>query len=253
MAIQEIRTIKANILNLKKKDTPDNVWTKCPECNEIIYNGELDRNLRMCSRCNYYFTMPPLTRISFLSDEGSFHKYNDLKCRDMESCDEIIIGGKASLFHHHLVIMAVNIDPQFDIDDIFVSEKIISIILHSIKEKLPLLAIYTIAKGVASREYFSGQGLNISAAISKFTKENLPYISVLSQSSADSAFPTFAYLAEIIIAESHSIGTSQTGSRIGRRESESASNLLFKNGIVDMVTPREELRDKLADILKFFC
>ncbi|HGJ67215.1 TPA: hypothetical protein ENS27_17785, partial [bacterium] len=193
MAIQEIRTIKASILNKDKKDIPDNIWIKCPECNEIIYNGELDRNLRMCSKCNYYFTMPPLTRVSFLADEGSFHKYNDLRRPDMKSCDEIIVGGKASLAHHHLAMMAVNIDPQYDIDDIFISEKIISIVSHAIKEKLPLLAIYTLGKGTANKEYFLGQRLNINATISKLSKENLPYISILSQSSTDSVFPTFAY------------------------------------------------------------
>ncbi len=43
----------------RKKDIPDGIWVKCPECGEIIYNGELDRNLRICLKCKYYFPMFP--------------------------------------------------------------------------------------------------------------------------------------------------------------------------------------------------
>jgi acetyl-CoA carboxylase carboxyl transferase subunit beta len=237
-------------LNFQKKDIPNGIWAKCPECNEIIYNGELDKNLRVCRRCSYYFPMEPYTRISFLVDDGSFHIFEDVVSN---SCDRVVMSGKARLSAHHLAILAVNLDSQYNIDDIFISKQIINTISHAIKQKLPLLAIYTIANETENRERFSGQKLSISAVISKLSKENLPYISVLSQATGDSNFPAFAYVADIVIAESNFPGTSHTGSRIGRRESESATNLLFQSGVVDMVVSREELKGRIIDILGFFC
>ncbi len=253
MDIQERKNIKANILSPSKKEIPDGVWTKCPECNEIIYNGELDRNLRMCSRCSYYFPMEPSARISFLSDDESFIKYEDDICPDIDSCERSVMGGKSRLSPHNLVMLAVNIDSKSEVDDILISEKIISTVNRAVEEELPLLVIYTLGNGTHNREHFSAQRLNISAVINKLAKKSLPYISVLSQASADSTFPAFAYLADIVIAESHSIGTSNTGSRIGHRESELATNLLFESGVVDMVVPREDLKEKINDILNFFC
>lgn len=250
--IQEQQTIKAKILNPKKKDIPDGVWAKCPECNEIIYNGELDRNLRICHRCSYYFSMDPHTRIAFLADEGSFHRYKNIACSDTESCDRMIMSGKARLSNHQLVILALNIFSQPDIYDTSVIEYIISTVNYAIEEKLPLLAIYTIEDGTHGEECFIGQRLNITAMMSKLSKESLPYISVFSQATSNSNFPSFAYLADIIIAESQIPGTSNTGSRIGRRESESAIRLLFQNGIVDMIVPREDLKGKITDTFNFF-
>lgn len=250
--IREQQTIKAKILNPKKKDIPDGVWAKCPECNEIIYNGELDRNFRICHRCNYYFPMDPNIRIALLVDDGSFHRYKNTACSDTVSCDRVIVSGKARLSNHQLVILALNIISQHEIYDTSIIEYIISTVNYAIKEKLPLLAIYTIEDETHSEEYFFGQRLNITAIMSKLSKENLPYISVFSQATSNSNFPPFAYLADIIIAESQIPGTSHTGSRIGRRESESAIKLLFQSGIVDMVVPRDELKGKIVDTLNFF-
>ena len=253
MDIQERKTIKANILSPSKKEIPDGFWTKCPECNEIIYNGELDRNLRICSRCSYYFPMEPSARISFFANEENFIKFDDNICPDIDLCEHSVMGGKARLSSHELAILAVNIGSRQETDDILISEKIMGIINHAVEENLPLLAIYTLENGKQDHEHFSAQRLNISAVISRLAKKNLAYLSVLSQASADSNFPAFAYLADIVIAESHFLGTSSTGSRIGHRESELATHLLFENGVVDMVVPREDLKEKVIDILNFFC
>ena len=62
----------------KRKDIPDGLWTKCGECGEIIYNGELIRNLRICSKCNYHFPLEPAERIAVLADAESLVRYGGI-------------------------------------------------------------------------------------------------------------------------------------------------------------------------------
>ena len=247
--MQGLRVLKPHTrTNNKRKDIPDGIWEKCPECSEIIYSGELDRNLRICRRCSYYFPIEPSTRISLIVDEGSFHSYNDVAYPD-ENCNRIIESGKARLSDHNLVIMAFNI---FKTDSVFVTEKIISTISHAVEQKLPLLAIYTTA-GKTENIHFPAQTLNVASHINRLSKEKLLYVSILSQSDPDTNFPAFAYSADIAIAESNTLGTSHTGSRIGRRDADRAIQLLFKRGAVDMIVSRENLKSNLSDIITFFC
>lgn len=235
------------LVSNRRKDIPDGIWAKCPECSEIIYNGELDRNLRICRRCSYYFPIEPSIRISLITDEKSFRSYDD---PDKENFNRIIMSGKARLSDHNLVIMAFNLNGKND--SLFITEKTTSTISHAIELKLPFLAIYTVC-GKVEHTYFPAQTLNVAASISRLSKEKLLYISVLSQAGPDSSFPAFAYSADIVIAESNSLGTSHTGSRIGRRDADRAIQLLFQSGVVDMIVSRDNLKDNLTDILNFFC
>jgi acetyl-CoA carboxylase beta subunit len=252
-AVKGLKILKLNTLvNNRRKDIPDGIWAKCPECSEIIYNGELDRNARVCLRCSYYFPIDPSTRISLTTDERSFHRYNDVLCSDKENCDRIIMSGKARLLDHNLVIMALNLSCKTD--SIFVTENIVNTISHAIEQKLPMLVIYTVSGngGNESNANFPAQTLNISANISRLSKNKLLYVSVLSQSVPDSFFPSYAYSADVVIAESNSLGTSHTGSRIGRRDADRAIQSLFQSGVVDMIVSRDDLKNKLADVFSFF-
>lgn len=235
----------------RRRDIVDGLWAKCPECGELIYNGELDRNLRICRRCNYYFPMDPSARISLITNGGGLSNYNDVTSPAPENFNRIIMSGEAKIFDHGIAIMAVNFNALCNVNSFLITEKMVSAINNAIERKLPLLAIYTIG----NEKYVIGspmQLLNVSAQISKLNKEKLAYISLLSQTGSDNHFPAFAYSADIVVAESNLFGTSHTGSRIGRRDADRAVQSLFQSGIVDMIVPREDLKIKLADIFSFF-
>jgi acetyl-CoA carboxylase carboxyl transferase subunit beta len=235
----------------RRRDIVDGVWAKCPECSELLYNGELDRNLRICRRCNYYFPMDPSSRISLIANDEGFSNYNDVASPDPENFNRTIMSGEAKISDHGIVIVAVNYNVLCNADSFLITEKMVSAINNAIKRKLPLLAIYTI--GI--EKYIIGspmQLLNVVAGISKLNKEKLAYISLLSQTGSDNHFPAFAYSADIVVAESNLFGTSHTGSRIGRRDADRAVQTLFQSGIIDMIVPREDLKTKLTDIISFF-
>jgi len=66
-----------------RKEIPDGLWVKCPKCGEVLYNKDLDENLRVCTNCRYHFRISARERIAFLVDEGSFEEWDvELRAQD---------------------------------------------------------------------------------------------------------------------------------------------------------------------------
>ena len=228
--------------NDQRDDSNGNYWTKCDRCGEIIYNGELNRNFRLCPKCNYCFPMDPADRIATLIDEGSLVSYDsDDQKTDGENW---IIAGEATLSGHGLIVAAANLGFENQSTGLLVCEGIVRAANQAVDGGLPLLLICTDSNG--DRAFLPA--LSISAAISRLAREKLLYISVLSCPGPLSGFPGFTCVADIVIAESSAASGSQTG-----QNSTPAAETLFQNGMADMIVPRKELQHTLTDILNFFC
>ena len=153
---------------------------------------------------------------------------------------------------HRLMIAAINLNFTNGATCLFVCEKIVRTIAKATEQRLPLLLIYTNSTETQAQNgnFSPEQILSISAAISGFARENLLYISVLANPNTENRFPGFAYIADIVIAESNvQVGT-RVDSQIRRN---GAAQLSFKNGMLDMIVSRRELKQTLTDILNFFC
>ncbi|MFC1715013.1 hypothetical protein ACFL6S_15195 [Candidatus Poribacteria bacterium] len=240
----------------KRKDIPDGLWAKCDECGEIVYSGELSRNLGICSKCNYHFPLEPADRIAILADEESLVRSNvdgqHVTCPDEEICERMIITGEAELSGHQLVIAAVNIGSTGRDIGLFVCEGIVRAVNQAIDQRLPLLMIYTSSNGAQDSALFPAQTLSISAALSRLDKEKLLYISVLAYSNSNSHFPGFACVADVVVAESN-IPAARTNNQIDQAEAAQAVQTLFQNGMADMIVSRKDLKHTLTDVLSFFC
>lgn len=240
-------------INNRKKDIPDGLWAKCPECGEIIYNGVLYRNLRICLKCKYYFPMDPNDRIEMLIDEGTFYKYEEPEFTNIHEFDDIIITGEGLLSGCHVVIIVINLNFKKGLNGLFISEKVISAINQANVKKLPLISVCTSFAGESMNEgiLYPAFLVGTSTAINRLNINKLAYVSVICQSSSDSLFPGFVYTGDIVIAESNILGDSHTGSKIGRREAERNIKVLFEKSIVDMIVSRRELKENLSKILSF--
>ena len=236
-------------------------WAKCAECGEIIYNGELNRNLRTCPKCNYYFPLEPAERISLLVDEASLIK-NDVDtnvvppfaCPDGERCEQAIITGVAKLASNDLVVVAVDLSFRDRTTGLFVCASIINAVSQAVDQHLPLLLICTNNNGAygQSRAFLPGQMLSTNAAISRLLREKLLYISVLAHAESQGYFPGFAYVADIVIAESNTQVRPRSRNQNSQNGAAQAAQTALQNGVVDMIIPRIELRHTLTDILNFF-
>jgi len=76
----------------KKRELPAGLWTKCPSCGEIIHNLELERNLRICIKCDHHFALSARDRLDLVLDDGSFVEYD----ANLASVDTLKFTGQAS-------------------------------------------------------------------------------------------------------------------------------------------------------------
>jgi acetyl-CoA carboxylase carboxyl transferase subunit beta len=243
--------------NSRRKDIPDGIWIKCVECGEIIYNGELSRNLRICPRCDYYFPLEPAERIALLTDKASLVGYDtdDADSLDEEVRNWAIITGEAKISRHHLVIAAINLNFSNEDIGLFVCKKIVKAVDRAIDQHLPLLLVYSNGVGLQSGNdvFLPARTLSTNAALSRLARQKLLYISVLEQSNSHCHFPGFAYTADIVIAESNVKESPHTGSQIDQSQTSQMANSLFQNGMVDIIVSRRQVKQTLADILNILC
>ena len=263
-----------------KKEMPDGLWTKCQGCGEIIYNKELEENLKVCPKCNYHFRMGARERISFLLDKGSFQEYD----RDMASVDplnfqgvisykdklseeqkktgliEAAITGEGRL-HEHRLIIAVT-DSNFIMGSMgsVVGEKITRAIERAVEEKLPFLSVSGSGGGARMYEgiFSLMQMAKTSAAIAKLAEERLLFISLLTDPTMGGVAASFASLGDIVIAEPGALigfaGPRVIRETIGKPlpEGFQRAEFLLEHGLIDMIVSRKELKEKLTNIFSFF-
>src|SRR5712692_8261842 len=87
-----LRKPKIGSAKARKRDIPEGIWTKCPKCSSMIYDKELDENLKVCLHCNYYYTMGSRERIHSLVETCSFEEMD----ASMTSVDVLEFTGVAS-------------------------------------------------------------------------------------------------------------------------------------------------------------
>ena len=73
------------LVNVKKKEIPTGLWTKCPDCSTPTYKKELDTNLNICPKCQCHLSLTARQRIDSLIDAGTFQESD----RDLNSGDPL--------------------------------------------------------------------------------------------------------------------------------------------------------------------
>src|SRR5688572_27747262 len=76
----------------RKRDIPEGLWTKCPKCSTMIYDKELDENLKVCSHCQYHFPISARERIHSLVETCTFEEMDG----EMVSLDFLKFTGVSS-------------------------------------------------------------------------------------------------------------------------------------------------------------
>ena len=63
---------------VRPKEVPDNLWTQCPKCSEMVFHRELEKNLRVCTHCGHHMRMPVRDRLRMLFDDA---KWTEIEIR----------------------------------------------------------------------------------------------------------------------------------------------------------------------------
>lgn len=263
----------------KKVQMPEGLWTKCKNCEEIIYSKEIERNLNVCPKCDYHFRISARERISLIIDDGTFVETDPemtsldfLKFKDSKKYSDRIKaalkksgGGDAvitgsGLMNGQEVVVAV-----FDFGFLggsmgsVVGEKITRAIELGLEKKAPVM-IFSSSGGARMQESILSlmQMAKSSAALAKLKKAGIPFISVLTDPTTGGVTASFAMLGDLNIAEPKAL-IGFAGPRVIEQtirqklpEGFQRSEYLLEHGMVDMIVPRQEMKAKLSQVLRIF-
>ena len=272
--------VKVNTIRiLKRRDIPEGLWTKCEECGEIIYNKTLEEDLKVCTKCDYHFTLSAPERVSQLMDTGSFNEMD----KELASGDPIRFKGPKSyvaklkedqiatgltdavitgegLLSQKKVALGVT-DSRFIMGSMgsVVGERLTRLIEHATAKKLPLVIVSGSGGGARMYEGMLSlmQMAKTSQALAKHHEAGQLFISVLTNPTMAGVMASFASLGDLIIAEPRAL-IGFTGPRVIEQtirqklpDGFQTSEFLLEHGMIDKIVHRKQLKSALSQLIEF--
>lgn len=260
----------------KRVKVPEGLWVKCNSCKEIIYRKELDRNLKICPKCNYHFRISARERISLLTDNGSFNEIGaNLKSRDpldfkdhktykerlkdsqkKTSIKDAATAGNALIDKHPVIMIVLDFAFMGGSMGSVVGDKFVMAAEKAAEEKLPLISVAS-SGGARMHEGIISlmQMAKTSASVARLKEKRMPYISILADPTFGGVSASFAMLGDIIIAEPKSL-IGFAGPRVIEQtikqqlpEDFQTAEFLLEHGMIDMIVNRKELKRTISQLL----
>ncbi|HCC69268.1 MAG TPA: acetyl-CoA carboxylase carboxyl transferase subunit beta [Nitrospiraceae bacterium] len=260
----------------KKVKIPEGLWVKCDNCKEIVYRKEVEKNLKVCPKCNYHFRISARERIALLIDNNSFQEIepnlssdDPLNFKDQTSYKERIkesqkkanikdaaIAGTATIDGYEVAIVVLDFAFMGGSMGSVVGEKFTKTAEEAIRHKLPLISISS-SGGARMQEGILSlmQMAKTSAVIARLKEAGLPYISILADPTFGGVTASFAMLGDIIIAEPKSL-IGFAGPRVIEQTIKQQlpgdfqrAEFLLSHGMIDMVVDRKNIKQTLSKLL----
>ncbi len=275
------RSKKSLTASVEKKNVqmPEGVWIKCKNCQEIIYAKEIERNLNVCPKCDYHFRIGARERLDLVIDEGTFvemdakmnsvdfldfkdsKKYKDrIKASIKKSGDgDAVICGTGDLDGLPVVVAVFDFGFMGGSMGSVVGEKITRAIEKGLETNAPVL-VFSSSGGARMQESILSlmQMAKSSAALAKLKAAGIPFISVLTDPTTGGVTASFAMLGDLNIAEPRAL-IGFAGPRVIEQtirqtlpEGFQRSEYLLEHGMVDMIVPRQEMKQRLSQALRIF-
>ena len=259
-----------------KKNIPEGLWSKCPECNRVLYQEELERLLYVCPKCNHHLRISARRRIQdFLDMENqveiapNIHSVDPLKFKDQKKYKDryqdaqkktkekdALIAKSGFLKGMPIVTVAFDFSFMGGSMGSVVGEKFVRAAHLAIKNNQPLVC-FSASGGARMQEglFSLMQMSKTSLAVKLLSDNKIPFISVLTDPTMGGVSASLAMLGDIQIAEPNArIGFA--GARVVEQtvreelpEGFQRSEFLLEKGAIDMIVPRSELRNKIFQIL----
>jgi acetyl-CoA carboxylase carboxyl transferase subunit beta len=268
---------KIKALMSSKKDIPDNLWQKCPGCETMIHHQELVRNLNVCHHCGHHLRMDVKDRLEMLFDSGEYQSIelpkaalDPLKFRDRKKYTDRLKEAQTESGHKDAIVVAqgqiggqVAVIAAFDFSFMGgsmgqgVGDGLITASRLAVSLKAPFIVIPASGGARMQEGMISLMQMPRSViAVEQVKEAKLPYIVLLTDPTTGGVSASFAMLGDIHIAEPGAqIGFAgrrviQETIRASLPDGFQTAEYLKDHGMVDLVVPRAELRQKMITILQ---
>jgi acetyl-CoA carboxylase carboxyl transferase subunit beta len=275
------RRIKKGILTgtHEKKDTPEGLWHKCPECKTTITSKELQDHLYVCPKCSYHNRINSAEYFQILFDNDEYDLlfehivsvdklgFVDLKPYSARIIDaqrstglrDSMTVGEGKINDRPLVVACMNFNFIGGSMGSVVGEKIARAIDHCIVNKRPFMIISKSGGARMMESAFSlMQMAKTSAKLTQLASAGLPYISLMTDPTTGGVTASYAMLGDVNIAEPKAL-IGFAGPRVIKETIKKdlpagfqRSEFLLEHGFLDFIVERPNLKEKLTGVIDWF-
>ncbi len=262
----------------RKRDIPEGLWTKCPTCETMVFDKELDENLKVCPKCSHHFPIGSRERIHSLVETCTFEEMD----AEMTSVDvlrfkgvatykskleqyqksttlkDAVITGLGKIGPHRLALGVMDFSFLGGSMGSVVGEKLARLIERATEKEMPVIIISTSGGARMYEGMFSlMQMAKTSAALAYHARRRLPYISVLTHPTTAGVMASYASLGDLILAEPGAM-IGFAGPRVIKDTTQAelppdfqTAEFLLDHGLIDAIVPRKEMKAQLIQYLDY--
>ncbi len=260
----------------QKSNVPEGVWTKCDECNAVLYKIELEKQLEVCPKCDHHMRISARSRINSFLDQGERTELGaDLEPRDVlkfkdskrykeriaaaqkaTNEKDALVSVKGKLKGMPVVVSAFEFSFMGGSMASVVGARFVKAVESCLEHNTPLICFSTSGGARMQEALFSlMQMAKTSAALAKMSEKGLPFISVLTDPTMGGVSASLAMLGDVNVAEPKAL-IGFAGPRVIEQTVREKlppgfqrSEFLLEKGAIDMIVDRREMRDKIHSLL----
>ena len=262
----------------RKRDIPEGLWTKCPKCGTMVFDKELDENLKVCSHCQHHFPISSRERIHSLVETCTFEEMDaDLTSVDVlnftgvasyasklekyqqeTGLKDAVLTGVGKIGEHRVGLGVMDFKFLGGSMGSVVGEKLTRLIERTTEKELPLIIISTSGGARMYEGMFSlMQMAKTCAALAYHAQRRLPYLSVLTNPTTAGVMASFASVGDLILAEPGAM-IGFAGPRVIKDTTQAelppgfqTAEFLLDHGLIDAIVSRKEMKARLIDYLNY--
>lgn len=262
----------------RREAFPDKLWTRCPSCEEQLFNKQLEKSLNVCPSCGHHFRLPAPVRLGQLLDEGTFEEHDaglvsadPLRFVDQKAYTDRVVAaqlatglrdaavwGFGRIEGQRVAILVMDFGFMGGSMGAVVGEKVARAAEGALRARVPLI-IVSASGGARMQEGTLAlmQLAKTMAAIERLRAACVPFVSVMSDPTTGGVFASYAAMGDVNLAEPNAL-IGLAGARVGAGTigqelppGFQRAEFLFRHGFVDRVVARPNLRGELAQLLRF--
>jgi len=257
---------------------PEKMWTRCPSCEEQLFNKQLERSMNVCPSCGHHFRLPAPVRLGQLLDESTFEErdaglisedplgFVDSKTYpDRLAAAQVATGlrddavwGYGRVEGRRIAILVMDFGFMGGSMGAVTGEKVARAAEGALAEHVPLV-IVSASGGARMQEGTMAlmQLAKTMGALERLRAAGVPYVSVMSDPTTGGVFASYAVVGDVNLAEPNAL-IGFAGARVGAGTigqelppGFQRTEFLFRHGFIDRIVTRQSLRKELAQILRF--
>ncbi len=262
----------------RREAFPDKLWTRCPSCEEQLFNKQLEKSLNVCPSCGHHFRLPAPVRLGQLLDEGTFEEHDaglvsadPLRFVDQKAYTDRVaaaqlatglrdaaVWGFGRIEGQRVAILVMDFGFMGGSMGAVVGEKVARAAEGALRARVPLI-IVSASGGARMQEGTLAlmQLAKTMAAIERLRAACVPFVSVMSDPTTGGVFASYAAMGDVNLAEPNAL-IGLAGARVGAGTigqelppGFQRAEFLFRHGFVDRIVARPDLRGELAQLLRF--